>query len=151
MLWPIKNKSEIHYYSLLCNNEVCILWRPADSNECRFGYHCQRRASDCCNVQRGSRNELMFHLFYYFIRNPSMAASSNPFRRDSRGWGVFIYGKDAARRENGTSWWGFLCDVCFASKKSLEREFFVPAGMHFDVNSLTPMVAGMRPPKLLAS
>jgi hypothetical protein len=25
------------------------LLRPADSNECRFGYHCQRRAIDYCN------------------------------------------------------------------------------------------------------
>jgi len=138
MLWPIKNKSEIYHYSLLCIIEVRILWRPADSNECRFGYHCRRRASYCYNLQRGLRNELMSHLFYNFIiKNPSMAASPNPFRRGSRGWDVFIYGNHAARRENGTSWWGFLCDVCFTSNKSLEREFFVPAGTHLDVNRLT--------------
>jgi len=65
-----------------------------------------------------------------------MAASPNPFRRGSRGWGVFIYGNHAARRENGTSWWGRLCDVCFASKKSSEREFFVPAGTHLAVKLL---------------
>jgi hypothetical protein len=60
-----------------------------------------------------------------------MAASSNPFRRGFRGWGVFIHGNhDHARGENGSSWWGCLCDVCFASKKSSEREFFVPAGTH---------------------
>jgi hypothetical protein len=58
-----------------------------------------------------------------------MAASSNPLRRGSRGWGVFIYENHAARQENGTLWWGCLCDVCFA-KKSSEREFFVPAGTH---------------------
>ncbi len=34
--------------------------------------------------------------------NPSTAASSNPFQRGSRGWGVFIYGNHAARRENCT-------------------------------------------------
>jgi hypothetical protein len=123
----------IYYYSLLCIYVVPILlWRPANSNECRFSYHCRRRASDCCNFQRGSRNKLISHLFYHIIINPSMAASSNPFRWGSRGWGVFIYGNHAARRENSTSWWwwGCLCDVCFASKKSSEREFFIPAGSY---------------------
>jgi len=62
-----------------------------------------------------------------------MAASSNPFRRGSQGWGVFIYGNHAARQENGTSWWGCLSDVCFASKKSSKQELFVPAGMHLGV------------------
>ena len=56
--------------------------------------------SDCCNLQRGSRNKIISH---FFIKNPSMVASSNPFERGSRGWGVFIYGNHAARRENGTS------------------------------------------------
>ena len=31
---------------------------------------------------------------------------------------------------SGSSWWGCLCDVCFAGKKSSEREFFVFAGTH---------------------
>ncbi len=30
---------------------ICILWRPAASNECHFGYHCRRRAIDCCHQQ----------------------------------------------------------------------------------------------------
>jgi len=55
-----------------------------------------------------------------------MVASSNPFRRGSRGWGVFIHGNHAARRKNSSSWWGGLCDVCFASKTSPEREFLFP-------------------------
>jgi len=126
MLWPIKNKSTLCYYSLLCINVVSITWRPADSNECRFGYHCRRRASNCCNLQRGSRNKLITHLFYNFIINPLMAASSNPFQRGSRGWGVFIYGNHATRRENGTSWWGCLCDVCFASKSLPSMSFLFP-------------------------
>ena len=33
-------------------------------------------------------------------------------------------------------WWGCLCDVCFASKKPFEQEFFVPAGMHLGVKLL---------------
>jgi hypothetical protein len=46
---------------------------------------------------------------------------------------MFIHGNHVARGENDSSWWGCLCDVCFASKKSSEREFFVPAGMHLAV------------------
>ena len=72
-----------------------------------------------------------------FLLNPSMAASSNPFQRGYRGWGIFIYENHAARQGNGTSWWGYLCDVCFARKKSSEREFFVPAGTHLAVKLLS--------------
>jgi hypothetical protein len=75
----LKKKFELRYCSLLCINVVRILWRPTGSNECRFGYHCRRRASDRCILQRGSRNKLISHLLYNFIINPSMAASSNPF------------------------------------------------------------------------
>jgi hypothetical protein len=35
--------------------------------------------------------------------------------------------------ETAPSWWGCLCDVCFASIKSSEREFLVPAGTHLGV------------------
>ena len=69
-----------------------------------------------------------------------MVALSNPFQRGSQGWGVFIYGNHAARWENGASWWGCLCDVCFTSKKSLEREFFVPARTHLGVKLLILVV-----------
>ena len=62
-----------------------------------------------------------------------MVASSNPFQRGSWGWGMFIHGIHDARGENGSSWWGCLCDESFASKKSSEREFFVPAGTHLAV------------------
>ena len=112
---PYYGQSELYYYYSLCINVVRIIWRPANSRECHFGYHCRWQARDCCNLQRGSRNELISHLFYNFRMNPSMAALSNSFQRGSWGWGVFIYGNHAARRENGTSWWGCLCDVCFAS------------------------------------
>ena len=47
MLWSIKNKAQLHYYLLLFIHLVFTLWQPADSNVCRFGYHCRRRASDC--------------------------------------------------------------------------------------------------------
>ena len=57
-----------------------------------------------------------------------MAASSNPFRKGFWGWCVFIYENHATRWENGSSWWGYLCDVCFISKKVSEQEFFDPIG-----------------------
>jgi hypothetical protein len=139
MLWSIKSKAKLQYCSLLCINVVRILWRPIDCNECRFGYHCRRWARDCCNLQRGSRNKLISHLLYNFILNPSMAASSNPFQRGSWGWGVFIHGNHATRWENGSSWWGCLCDVCFDSKKSSEWEVFVPGGTHSGVKLLTAL------------
>jgi len=65
-----------------------------------------------------------------------MAALSNPFQRGSRGKGVFIHGNHVARRENGSSWWGCLCDVCFASKKSSEWEFSIPTEQHLVVELL---------------
>jgi hypothetical protein len=36
----IKIFDELKYCSLLSINVVCILWQPAVSNECHFGYHC---------------------------------------------------------------------------------------------------------------
>ena len=46
MLKSIKNNAELQYCLLLCLQLVRILWGPAEGNECRFGYHCRRRASD---------------------------------------------------------------------------------------------------------
>jgi len=46
---------------------------------------------------------------------------------------MFIYGNHDAGGENDSSWWGCLCDECVASKKSSEREFFVPAGTHLGI------------------
>ena len=66
-----------------------------------------------------------------------MAALSNPFRRCSQGWGVFIHGNHAARGENCSSWWRCLCDVCLDSKKSSKQEVFVPAGTHLGVKLLS--------------
>jgi hypothetical protein len=83
--------------------------------------------------REAGRKKLISYSLYKFILNPSTSATFNPLQRGSHGWGVFIYGNHAARRENGTSWWGCFCDVCFASKKSSEREFFVPAGTHLAV------------------
>ena len=82
------------------------------------------------------RNKLISYSLYNFILNPSMATSSDPLQRGSRGCGMFVHQNHAAKRENGLSWWGCLCDVCFASKKSSFCEFFVPAGTHLGVNSL---------------
>ncbi len=113
-----------------------MLWRPVDCNECRFGYHCRRQASDCCNLQRGIRNKLISHLLYNFILNPSTSVSSNPFRIGSRGWGALVHQNHAAGEENGSIMAGIFVSLCLAIKKSSEREFFVPAGTHLGVKLL---------------
>ena len=55
-------------------------------------------------------------------------ASSNPFRVGSRGWGKLIHQNHAAGEENGSIMVGMFVSLSLASKKSSEREFFVPAG-----------------------
>ncbi len=116
MLWSIKNKAKLYYCSYLCIKVVRILWRPADCNECCFGYHCRRPASDSCNLQRGRGNKLISHLLYNFIINPSTMASSNPFRVGSRGWGMLVHQNHAAEEENGSIMVGMFVLLCFASK-----------------------------------
>ena len=74
--------------------------------------------------REAGRNKLISCSLYKFILNPLTSATSNPLRRGSRGRGVFIYGNHAARRENATSWWGCLCDVCFALARSLPSVSF---------------------------
>ena len=46
---------------------------------------------------------------------------------------MFVQENHAARWENGSSWWGCLCDVCLASKHSSERALFILAGTHLAV------------------
>ena len=86
--------------------------------------------------REAGRNKLISYSLYNFMLNPSMVATSNPLQRGSRGWGMFLHQNHAARWENGSSWWGCLCDVCFASIKSSEREFYVPAGTQLGVKLL---------------
>jgi hypothetical protein len=121
------NLGYYYYYSLLCINVVHMLWRPADSNECCFGYHCRWRASDCCNLQRGSRNKLISHLFYNFIINLRWWPRPTP-SEEAPGGGVYSY-METMPLDGKTAHHGgiFLCDFCFTSKKSSEREFlFLP-------------------------
>jgi len=64
-------------------------------------------------------------------------ASSNPFRVGSRGWGTLVHQNHAAKEENGSIMVGMIVSLCLASKKSPEREFFVPAGTHLGVTPLS--------------
>ncbi len=64
-------------------------------------------------------------------------ASSNPFRVGSRGWGTLVHQNHAAVEENGSIMVGMFVSLCLASKKSSEREFFFPAGMHLGVMLLS--------------
>ena len=49
-----------------------------------------------------------------------MAASSNPFQRGSRGWGVFIHQNHGAGGGNGSIMVGMFVCLCLASKKPSE-------------------------------
>ena len=86
--------------------------------------------------REGSRNKLISPLLYNFILNPSMVASSNPFQRGSQGWGTLVHQNHGAGGGNGSIMVGMFVSLCLASKKSSEREFFVPAGTHLAVKLL---------------
>ena len=86
--------------------------------------------------REGSRNKLISPLHYNFILNPLMAASSNPFRRGSRGWGTLVHQNYGAGGGNGSIMVGMFVCLCLVSKKPSEREFFVPAGTDLGVNLL---------------
>jgi hypothetical protein len=66
-----------------------------------------------------------------------MVASSNPFQRGSRGWGVFIHQNHGAGWGNGSIMVGMFVCLCLASQNPFEREFFVPVRTDLGVNSLT--------------
>ena len=59
-----------------------------------------------------SRNKLISHLLYNCILNPSMVALSNPFRRGSQGWGVFINQNHGAGGGNGSIMVVVFCELC---------------------------------------
>jgi len=61
---------------------------------------------------------------------------SNPFHVGSRGWGTLVHKNHAAGEENGSIMVGMFVSLCLASKKSSEREFFVPTGTLIGVKLL---------------
>ena len=71
-----------------------------------------------------------------------MTALPNPFRVGSWGWGTLIHQNHAAGEENGSIMVGMFVSLCLASKKSSEREFFVPAGTHVGVKLLIGRIWG---------
>jgi hypothetical protein len=88
--------------------------------------------------REGSRNKLISPLLYNFILiNPLMAASSNPFRIGSRGWGTLVHQNHGAGGGNGSIMVGMFVCLCLVSKKPSEREFFIPAGTDLGVKLLT--------------
>ena len=46
---------------------------------------------------------------------------------------MFVHKNQAAGGENGSIMVGMFVSLCLASKKSSEREFFVPVGTHLGV------------------
>ena len=83
--------------------------------------------------REGSRNKLISPLLYNFILNPSMAASSNPFRRGSQGWGTLVHQNHGAGGGNGSIMVGMFVCLCLASQNPSEREFFVPTRMDLGI------------------
>ncbi len=65
-----------------------------------------------------------------------MAASSNPFRVGSQGWGTLVHQNHAAGEENSSIMVGMFVCLCLASKNPSEREYFVPAGTNLGVKQL---------------
>jgi hypothetical protein len=65
-----------------------------------------------------------------------MAASTNPFRRGSRGWGMLNRQHHAAGGANGSIMVGMFVCLCLATEKPSEREFLVPTGTDLCVSSL---------------
>jgi hypothetical protein len=50
---------------------------------------------------------------------------------------MLVHQNNAAREENGSIMVGMFVSLCLASKKSSEREFFVPAKTHLGVKLLS--------------
>jgi hypothetical protein len=60
--------------------------------------------------REAGRNKLFSYSLYKFILNSSTAATSNPLRRGSRGWGMFLHQNHAAGGAND-----FIMVVVFVS------------------------------------
>ena len=60
--------------------------------------------------REAGRNKLISYSLYKFTLNSSTAATSNPLRRGSRGWGMFLHQNHAAGGANG-----FIMVVVFVS------------------------------------
>ena len=81
------------------------------------------------------RNKLISYSLYNFILNPSMATSSDPLQRGSRGCGMFVHQNHAAGGGNSSFMVGMFVCLCLASQKPSERFFFVPARTDLSVLS----------------
>jgi hypothetical protein len=72
-----------------------------------------------------------------------MVASVNPFCRGSRGWSMLNQQNHAVGGANGSIIVGMFVCLCLPSKKPSEREFFVLAGMDFNVKLLRTRIASV--------
>ena len=135
MLWSIENKARLQYcLLLLCINLFRILWRPSNSNECRFGCHCRWWASNCCHY-REARKKSFFFVLLILPKSFDDGLAQPPLQRLP---GVLlVYQNHAAEGEKGSSWWGCLWAVCLASQKPSEWKCFIPARTDWSVKLLS--------------
>jgi hypothetical protein len=96
--------------------------------------------------ESGSSNSLLpdpdlfntWHTLTIHYPHPSTASLSNPLRRGSRGWGMFLHQNHGAGGGKDSVMVGMFVCLCLASKKPSEREFFVPARTNLAVLMLRP-------------
>jgi hypothetical protein len=86
--------------------------------------------------REAGRNKLFHPLICNLILNYLKATLPNPFRRGARGWGTLGQQNHATVGDNGSIMVGIFVSCVLASKKSSEREFFVPAGTDLAVKLL---------------
>jgi hypothetical protein len=63
--------------------------------------------------REAGRDKLISCLVYYFILNPSTAASANPFQKGSQRWGVFHHKNHDTGEANGSIMVGMFLGCVF--------------------------------------
>ncbi len=77
------------------------------------------------NIDReAGRNKLIYCLIYQFKLNPLMATLANPFRRGTRGWGMFWHKNHASNKANSSIMVGMFVCCVFCQPKAFQVGVF---------------------------
>jgi hypothetical protein len=103
MLRSIKNKAEQLLFVTMSLVSLYIMVAR------RRRYHCQWRASDCCNLHKGE--EVNYILLYYIDSDKTLRRRPHPNPcNEALGGGVCSSIKTMVLEgETAPSWWGCLC------------------------------------------